>query len=412
MNKLKLIGPIVILALSLPLLGTAGRYENAGQDPNSLRAAVDRSFGGLSAAARPHPEIEALKNQLHDIPASAWTEMGAAEADKYNAQIWDGIYQGDWYEWWYYKVVVPGTQEAFYFCYGIVNPWDLNRTRRASRAYVNAGSFGSGEVVEQTFEPGQFTASPDTPFVKVGDNAATDRELKGFLRSSDGKKISWDLKVEKDWAFNAMGWAMSQGWISNIFWYPAQAGAFMSGRISFNGRTIILNRAPAYQDRNWGTSFPKWWTWLVSNNFKGSPGTILASGGGQPKIFPGMDFYQGVAVGLRHKGRAHVFRPTTGDIVKVDVRFGKWEVSALNRQGERIEISAYAPQEKFLLLKFMTPQGKEFNDYEALLGRIKVKLYKGSKLIADLETDEGGIEYGTLEKADFEELFMTANKLQ
>ncbi|MBI4677429.1 MAG: hypothetical protein HY748_07590 [Elusimicrobia bacterium] len=413
MGTMKTAGQAAIIALVLPFLGAAGRCENVGQSPEALRADAGRSFGVLSAAAAPRSaEIEALKNQLRDIPAPPREEMDAAEADKYNARVWDGKSQDDWYEWWYYKVVVPGTQEAFYFCYGVVNPWDLDRTRPASRAYVSMGSFGAGEVVEQTFEPGRFAASPDRPFVEVGDNAATDRELKGRMFGPDGGEISWDLKVEKDWAFNAMGWAMSQGWISNIFWYPAQAGAFMSGRISFRGKTVDLDRAPAYQDRNWGTSFPKWWTWLVSNSFKDSPGTILASGGGQPRIFPGTDFYQGVAVGLRHGGREYVFRPTSGDIVKVDVRFGKWEVSARNRRGERIEVSAYAPKEKFLLLKFMTPQGKEFNDYEALLGRIRVKLYKGSKLIADLETDEGGIEYGTFEKADFEGLFSRDNKLQ
>ena len=53
-----------------------------------------------------------------------------------------------------------------------------------------------------------------------------------------------------------------------------------------------------------------------------------------------------------------------------------------------------------------------FNDYEALLGHIQVKLYKGAKLIADLETDEGGIEFGSSEKADFETLFSQSNKLQ
>ncbi|MBI5210153.1 MAG: hypothetical protein HY927_09315 [Elusimicrobia bacterium] len=400
-------------SLALPFLAAAGRCENAAPPPETLQAGARRSFAALGAeGVLRRAAVDGLKRRPRDTPAAPLDEMDAAAADRYNARVWDGKSRDDWYEWWYYKVVVPGTQEAFYFCYGVVNPWDLDRTRPASRAYVSVGSFGAGEVVERTLAPGKFTASPDSAFVQVGDGVATDRELKGRLPAPDGGEISWDLKVEKDWAFNAMGWAMSQAWISNIFWYPAQAGAFMSGRISFKGKTVTLDRAPAYQDRNWGTSFPKWWTWLVSNNFKGAPGTVLAAGGGQPRIFPGTDFYQGVAVGLRHEGRERVFRPTSGDIVKVDVRFGRWEVSARNRRGERIEISAFAPREKFLLLKFMAPQGREFNDYEALLGRIRVKLYEGPKLVADLETDEGGIEYGTFEKPEFEKLFSKENILQ
>lgn len=412
MSPGKTIRQAVLIALFL-LLGAPGRCENAGQTPETLRVDAHRSFVAASAAAvTRNADIEALKRQLQEPPAPPRDEMTAAEADRYNSRVWDGTSRGDWYEWWYYKVVLPGTQEAFYFCYGVVNPWDLDRTRPASRSYVAMGSFAAGEVVEQDFAPGRFSASPDTTFVQVADNAATDRGLKGRLVGPDGGEVSWDLKVEKDWAFNAMGWAMSQGWISNIFWYPAQAGAFMSGTISFKGRTVTLDRAPAYQDRNWGTSFPKWWTWLVSNDFKNSPGTVLAAGGGQPRIFPGTDFYQGVAIGLRHQGREYVFRPTSGDLITVDVRFGKWAVEARNRRGEKIELSAFAPREKFLLLKFMAPQGKVFNDFEALLGRIRVKLYKDSRLIADLETDAGGIEYGTFDKPEFEKLFSKRNKLQ
>ena len=66
----------------------------------------------------------------------------------------------------------------------------------------------------------------------------------------------------------------------------------------------------------------------------------------------------------------------------------------------------------------MTPQGQIFNDYEALTGRINVKLYKGSKLIADLETDSGGIEFGSPaggagpRDIGFDDLFSRENHLQ
>jgi tocopherol cyclase len=336
----------------------------------------------------------------------------ALASDPYNALIWNGSSRGDWYEWWYYKVVVPETREAFYFCYGVVNPWDLGLTKPASRSYVSFGSFGVLENFEQTFTPKDFTAASGSTFVKIGENTATDRMLQGHLTTPDGKEVSWDLTLEKNWGVNVMGWTIYQPGISNIFWYPAQASASMSGRITYRGKTVSLNRAPAYQDRNWGKSFPKWWAWLVSNHFKNSPGTVLAAGGGRPKIFPGVEIYEGMAIGLRHQGREYIFSPSKGDQVRLDINFGKWEVSARNRQGERLELSGYAPRDKFLLLQFMTPQGKLFNDYEALLGYIRVKLYTRTELIADLETDEGGIEFGSFEKQDFEKLFSGTTRLQ
>src|SRR6185436_12301896 len=106
--------------------------------------------------------------------------------------------------------------------------------------------------------------------------------------------------------------------------------AFMTGWIQFDKKTVELDHAPAYQDRNWGTSFPKWWTWLVSNHFKNSPGTVLAAGGGRPKVI-GVEVLEGVTIGLRYQNEEFTFRPFEGDHVQVDVNFGKWEVSARNR---------------------------------------------------------------------------------
>ncbi|MBI4655122.1 MAG: hypothetical protein HY746_00090 [Elusimicrobia bacterium] len=343
-------------------------------------------------------------------------------SDNYNALIWDPKYRGEWYEWWYYKVVVPETNDAFYFCYGIVNPWDTDQSEPASRSYVSVGSFNEFNSFERVFAAKDFTASYGTTFVRIADNVATDKMLKGSVQAPDGGEVSWDLTIEKDWSFNAMGWSMYQDWIYNIYWYPVQAGAWMSGKINYKGRAVRLNRSPAYQDRNWGKSFPRWWAWIVSNNFNDSPQTILVSGGGRPKLFPGFEPIEGLSIGLRHNGREYIFRPTSGHVVKVDVNFGKWEVTASNHNRERIEISAYAPKEKFLLLQFMTPQGAVFNDYEALEGRIHVKLYEGSKIIAELVTDHGGIEYGSFPSKedgqgddfapDFDALFSGNNNLQ
>lgn len=403
-----------------------------------LASACNFAFVPCSPAAGPALVIPGAAEQLYifsaektaapeaaaPVPGEVARSSSRGPAGGYNALIWTPAITDDWYEWWYYKVVVPGTDDAFYFCYGVVNPWDLDLTKPASRSYVSAGSFADKETAEQTFKPGDFSASSESTFVRIGGNQATDRALKGSLPAPGGGEISWDLTVEKDWGVNLMAWTMSQGWLSNIYWYPAQASARMSGTIKYRGRIISLNGAPAYQDRNWGRSFPKWWTWLVSNNFKNSPGTVLASGGGQPKIYPGVEPIQTVTIGLRHEGKEYLFRPTMGDIVTVDVNFGKWEVNARNKWGERMQISAYAPREKFLLLQFMTPQGKMYNDYEALKGNIKVKLYKGAKLLADLETAEGGIEFGSFASFDpkpnsgtsgevsFDGLFSGENHLQ
>ena len=50
-------------------------------------------------------------------------------------------------------------------------------------------------------------------------------------------------------------------------------------------------------------------------------------------------------------------------------------------------------------LIFKTPQGNLFHDWEALQAHLRVRLYKWSnlkwKLVADLESDQAGLEYGS-----------------
>ncbi|MBI3554981.1 MAG: hypothetical protein HY074_01805, partial [Deltaproteobacteria bacterium] len=98
--------------------------------------------------------------------------------------------------------------------------------------------------------------------------------------------------------------------------------------------------------------------------------------------------------------------------VRTDVKFGRWEVSARNRRGEEIHLSATAPRAKFMDLPFTTPQGRTYHDFETLRGHIHVKLYKYLKLIAELDTDEGGIEYGSFDSGALEPLFTSQVQLQ
>jgi len=72
-----------------------------------------------------------------------------------------------------------------------------------------------------------------------------------------------------------MGWSLNNYRMLNIGWFPAQADAVCSGRITSGSKTYEISNAPCYQDKNWGTSFPKWWTWVVSNKFENNENAIF-----------------------------------------------------------------------------------------------------------------------------------------
>ncbi|MGZ3693809.1 MAG: tocopherol cyclase family protein [Bdellovibrionota bacterium] len=352
------------------------------------------------------------------LHVNAESSFANSEADPFNTYRYKPGDKGDWYEWWYYKVVEPQTNEAFFFTYGIVNPGDAKNKKQGTKSMVQAGSFSQKVSVQNDFPIAAFTASRKATEIKIGENTATDRHIAGSVLDSEGLPISWNLDIQKNWAFNAMGWATGMAGVSNIYWYPAQASATMNGNIHFRGRDYELKNAPAYQDRNWGRSFPEWWTWLVSNNFKNSPGTTLAAGGGKPKVFSVAPLFTGLCIGLQHEGKEYIFRTTDGDHMDFEIRWGKWEVSAVNKHHQKIEISAYAPRESFLLLPFSAPQGGTFYDYETLTGSMQVRLYNqdpdsGKWILATtLDTDQAGIEWGSPDPISLDGLYLTGKTLQ
>lgn len=329
-----------------------------------------------------------------------------AQPDPWNTYQWNrrneiaGNGQVDsslWYEWWYYKLVIPETGKSYFFVYGVVNPWDKNQSAKGTRSYVGMGDFAKQLQVEEKFHVQDFSASYGQTYVAVNRNVATDRAFNGSLKDEDGNFYEWDIKINKHWAYNAEGWMMGS-MLTDIEWYPAQASASCTGSIISQGEKITFENIPCYQDRNWGKSFPDWWTWIVSNHFEGHPGTALAVGGGKPRVRGHRTPVASVSIGLTHQGKDYSFRPIDMQMVRTDISFGKWNVSATSKK-YKIEIEASAPKEQFMDLQFITPEGEIFHDYETLTGKVSVKLYErravGWKLLADLVSYYGGIEFGS-----------------
>lgn len=320
--------------------------------------------------------------------------------------MWNKNYKGDWYEWWYFKLYDQKTETPFFFLYGVTNPWDQESKNKISRGFVGFGNFKEKWWVEKDFHVNQFRAAERVMNVQIAtSNGATERSAFGQIAgeyNNQKHEIKWDLKIAPDWKFNAMGWTMDVDWSSNIFWYPAQASMFVSGVIEADGKTYVLEKAPGYQDRNWGKSFPQWWAWIVSNQFENSPGTVLAGGGGLPDVVTKLKIPIFV-LGLRHQGKEYSFRLNDGDLVRMKISFGHWWVSAINKKGYRVDIEGHAPKEKFMDLVFLTPQGQKFHDYESLEGNINVKLYKlklGKWVLqTELKSGHAGLEFGSFDES-------------
>jgi hypothetical protein len=313
--------------------------------------------------------------------------------------------RGNWYEWWYYKVITDdGT--PFFWIYGVINPWDHEHSNPATRAYVTMGNFATKEIIEKPLSLNNFEAAYNRTLVKVGDTVATDKNLSGHLQDKDGGEVSWNLQLEKEWGWNAMGWGLPFNNLLDISWFPAQASARMSGSIDYKGKHYDLKNRPAYQDRNWGRGFPNWWFWLVSNEFVEDTSAVLACGGGLPK-FLGQEVMPSLNCSLKVGTEEYAFRSTDLNEYSYDISFGRWDLW-LKSLTKKIHVYATAPKHKFMDLQFLSPEGTVFHDYETLTGDMTVDFYSfglftGWHLDKHLTTNRSGIEYGSENVESLEE---------
>lgn len=331
--------------------------------------------------------------------AFAFPLIHLSDVDPHNVYQWDKTSRDNWFEWWYYKVIDPQTQHAYFFCYGVVNPWDTDSQSAASHAFVTFGDFDQHLILRFQTPVSQFNASAQTPFVQVGPQTATDTHLMASFEDQ-GHTVSWDLTYKKQFGWDAMGWGLLFPHFFNIYWHPAQMDAFVQGSITIDGREVVIKDAPGYQDRNWGHSFPTWWFWIHSNSFIENPQSSFVGGGGHAQDALDTPLPTAVLLALKHNGKLYEFRSSEPKYYfDWTMNLGHWEITAQNFQ-YKLLVTADALASDMMDLQFATPDGNIFHDYETLNGNLEVTLYQKKNLglslekIVQLTSHSAGLEYG------------------
>ena len=88
----------------------------------------------------------------------------------------------------------PETNDAFFFVYGVVNPWDSQRTLGGTRASVIMGDFTAMVQAEDNLPLDTFNASYDETLVTIKDNVAEINLSKGrslMNKASSSLGIWW-----------------------------------------------------------------------------------------------------------------------------------------------------------------------------------------------------------------------------
>ncbi len=345
------------------------------------------------------------------------------------------------YDWWWHSLVAEhartGEKKPFFFEYFMINPAVSPSTvvfgeqgqNRPAYAMIKGGTWGKDAAQLHRFYPTEEACiHPSRLEFSVGPQSCSEFSLRGEIevRPQDLKKhpewmcesgsLSWDLTVDKKLCYNVGYGASPLARILHAFemyWHVQGMLSEYSGKISWNGEEYIVRpgSSSGYQDKNWGADFTNPWIWLNCNTlrYKGSSGLLQNSsldvGGGRPRVF-GHGLDQKILVAFFLEGKLYEFnfsrfwiRNQQSFHCRRDDKNMYWDIDVSNAR-HRLKLEFFCPLDTMLKVNYENPDGYKHHTelWNGGLARGEISLFEkckqGWQLIAELEGEYGGCEYG------------------
>ncbi|MCD8322695.1 MAG: hypothetical protein LUC89_07425 [Oscillospiraceae bacterium] len=358
-----------------------------------------------------------------------------------------GPFRKKGYDWWWHSFTAvneeTGEEKPFFIEFFTCNPslaqekpilgqLPENREKgvRPSYLMVKAGCWGDDPCQLHRFFPWKdVRIHGKAPYsVEAGDCFASDERLTGSVCISaeeaaahpewmcDSGELSWDLKIEKQIAFN-VGYGTSKLLrflkAFEMYWHAEGMKSAYSGTITLNGAAyrVIPEKSYGYADKNWGRNFTSPWVWLSSNHLvsnltgKELHNSVFDIGGGRPKIYfvplnrilLGAFYYEGASYEFNFSKfwtgcKTDFSCQETEDEIQ-------WHVCQENRQ-VIMETDVHCKKSDMLLVNYEAPDGTKRHNrlWNGGNGVGRIRLYRkgkdGRTLIDDIAAYNIGCEYG------------------
>ncbi|MBK9105972.1 MAG: hypothetical protein IPL92_15710 [Saprospiraceae bacterium] len=206
----------------------------------------------------------------------------------YHPEIFQGsLSKQKYFEGWYYKLVSADEQHAVAVIPGIAIYDDTDH-----HAFIQVINGVRQTTSYHRFPLEQFSADEDTLKIDIGKNHFSKTsvsldlpELKGDITLQDSIPLVSSLLSP-----GIMGW---YSFMPSMQCYHGVVSLHhvLEGKTSGTAGEIEWSKGVGYIEKDWGTSFPKCWIWIHSNNFKDqSPASLMASVAHIPwmgRYFPG-----------------------------------------------------------------------------------------------------------------------------
>ena len=225
-------------------------------------------------------------------------------------------------------------------------------------------------------------------------------------------EMSWDLKIEKQIAYNVGYGAdkpMRDSEAFEMYWHAEGMKTAYCGEVTWNGRVYTVSPLTSYgyADKNWGKDFTSPWVWLSSNHLiSRKTGKVLTNsvfdiGGGRPKI-GSLALQNKLLAAFFYEGEEYEFNfskfwtlPKTEFACREDDTRVIWHVDQRTPL-HRMVTDITCMKKDMLLVNYEAPDGSKRHNrlWNGGTGTGTVKLYHGQELIDEIAAEHVGCEYG------------------
>ncbi|MEM7592643.1 MAG: tocopherol cyclase family protein, partial [Cyanobacteria bacterium P01_A01_bin.83] len=213
----------------------------------------------------------------------------------------------DYFEGWYFRLTLPEIKQTFAFMYSIEDPLGNQSNSGGAvqilgideayliRTVPNVQKFwGDPKNLAlihwhktnlnkvKLLSPSEFCSN-----ITEGYQATATINQGSIYDPSRNEYCRWEYQIKPVYGWGNLNQPQqsSAGWLSAfpIFepgWQITMAHGLASGWVEWRGQRYQFANAPAYSEKNWGSSFPQKWFWLNCNSFQSTADLALTAGGG------------------------------------------------------------------------------------------------------------------------------------
>jgi hypothetical protein len=193
-------------------------------------------------------------------------------------------------------------------------------------------------------------------------------------------------------AFGGIGPAQVVPCLSQ-YWHPWLLGGRARGTATLGGRTVALDGAAVYAEKNWGAGgMPDTWWWGQAQGFPGRDDVCVAFAGGRAGLGP-LHVTAGALVVRLGDEVLRVVRPLQP--MGIDLGDGRWRLRGRTLR-DVVEVDGHVTAEPHLL-PVPVPGTREHLDARApqhLTGDLHLRVTRGNRVRFDATSPVAGLEQG------------------